>query len=155
MIADCRAAYEAFEFHKVYHTLNQFCAVDLSSLYIDITKDRMYCDATEFATPSRDTSGDARNFRCALPIARANSRFHCRRSVAIFRNGRFGSSARISRNAQAIAHDEASAQVAELLRLRGVIGQAIEQRASGEIDRQYSGSGGGFAFGLQCHRKNR
>ncbi|PYJ25648.1 MAG: isoleucine--tRNA ligase, partial [Verrucomicrobia bacterium] len=45
VIADCRAAYEAFEFHKVYHTLNQFCAVDLSSLYIDMTKDRMYCDA--------------------------------------------------------------------------------------------------------------
>jgi isoleucyl-tRNA synthetase len=44
VIRDCRAAYEAFEFHKVYHTLNQFCAVDLSSLYIDITKDRMYCD---------------------------------------------------------------------------------------------------------------
>jgi isoleucyl-tRNA synthetase len=45
VIGDCRAAYESFEFHKVYHTINQFCAVDLSSLYIDITKDRMYCDA--------------------------------------------------------------------------------------------------------------
>ena len=47
VIRDCRAAYEMFEFHKVYHTLNQFCAVDLSSLYIDITKDRMYCDAPD------------------------------------------------------------------------------------------------------------
>jgi isoleucyl-tRNA synthetase len=47
VIADCRSAYEAFEFHKVYHTLNQFCAVDLSSLYVDITKDRMYCDAPD------------------------------------------------------------------------------------------------------------
>src|SRR4029077_9258832 len=45
VIRDCRVAYEAFEYHKVYHTLNQFCAVDLSSLYIDVTKDRMYCDA--------------------------------------------------------------------------------------------------------------
>src|SRR5215469_16343478 len=45
VVRDCRSAYEAFEFHKVYHALNQFCAVDLSSLYIDITKDRMYCDA--------------------------------------------------------------------------------------------------------------
>src|SRR5438105_3474308 len=45
VIAECRAAYAAYEFHKVYHVLNQFCAVDLSSLYIDITKDRMYCDA--------------------------------------------------------------------------------------------------------------
>src|SRR5207253_2565166 len=47
VIRDCRVAYEAFEFHKVYHTLNQFCAVDLSSLYIDITKDRMYCDSAD------------------------------------------------------------------------------------------------------------
>src|SRR5438477_1519876 len=47
VIADSRSAYEAFEFHKVYHALNQFCAVDLSSLYIDITKDRMYCDAAD------------------------------------------------------------------------------------------------------------
>src|SRR5437868_13026178 len=47
VIGDCRSAYQAFEFHKVYHTLNQFCAVDLSSLYIDITKDRMYCDAPD------------------------------------------------------------------------------------------------------------
>src|SRR5258707_5543267 len=47
VIRDCRSAYELFEFHKVYHTLNQLCAVDLSSLYIDITKDRMYCDAPD------------------------------------------------------------------------------------------------------------
>src|SRR2546429_280112 len=47
VIHDCRSAYEKFEFHKVYHTLNQFCAVDLSSLYIDITKDWLYCDASD------------------------------------------------------------------------------------------------------------
>ncbi len=47
VIDDCRAAYAAYEFHKVYQTLNQFCAVDLSSLYIDITKDRLYCDAPD------------------------------------------------------------------------------------------------------------
>ena len=45
--ADCQFAYEAFEFHKVYHALNQFCAVSLSSLYIDITKDWLYCDAPD------------------------------------------------------------------------------------------------------------
>ena len=47
VVATCRDAYAAYEFHKVYHTLNQFCAVDLSSLYVDITKDRMYCDRPE------------------------------------------------------------------------------------------------------------
>ncbi|PYK58323.1 MAG: isoleucine--tRNA ligase [Verrucomicrobia bacterium] len=47
VIAECRNAYAVFEFHKVYHSINHFCAVDLSSLYIDITKDRMYCDAPD------------------------------------------------------------------------------------------------------------
>ena len=40
----CREAYVAQEFHRVYHALNQLCAVDLSSLYVDLTKDRLYCD---------------------------------------------------------------------------------------------------------------
>ena len=40
----CRAAYASTEFHKVYRALNDFCAVELSSLYVDITKDRLYCD---------------------------------------------------------------------------------------------------------------
>ena len=44
VVTECREGYEAFEFRKVFNTLNQFCAVDLSALYIDITKDRMYCD---------------------------------------------------------------------------------------------------------------
>lgn len=45
VVTDCREAYAAYEFRKVFNTLNQFCTVDLSSLYVDLTKDRMYCDA--------------------------------------------------------------------------------------------------------------
>jgi isoleucyl-tRNA synthetase len=45
VIAACREAYGAFDFRKVFQTLNQFCTVDLSALYVDITKDRLYCDA--------------------------------------------------------------------------------------------------------------
>ena len=36
------AAYDTFEFHRVYHTLNTFCAVDLSAFYLDMLKDRLY-----------------------------------------------------------------------------------------------------------------
>ncbi|MDP3938252.1 MAG: class I tRNA ligase family protein, partial [Deltaproteobacteria bacterium] len=36
--------YEKYELHVVFHALNQFCTVDLSSLYLDILKDRLYCD---------------------------------------------------------------------------------------------------------------
>ncbi|MEM9446349.1 MAG: isoleucine--tRNA ligase [Verrucomicrobiota bacterium] len=40
-------AYEAYEFHQVYHVINRFCAVDLSALYVDVLKDRMYCDPAD------------------------------------------------------------------------------------------------------------
>ena len=45
VIATCRAAYEAYDFRRVFETVNQFCTVELSALYVDITKDRLYCDA--------------------------------------------------------------------------------------------------------------
>jgi isoleucyl-tRNA synthetase len=38
-----RDAYERYEFHTVYHALNNFCAVDLSAVYLDVLKDRLYC----------------------------------------------------------------------------------------------------------------
>jgi isoleucyl-tRNA synthetase len=34
--------YAAFEFHRVYHAVNDFAVVDLSSFYLDVLKDRMY-----------------------------------------------------------------------------------------------------------------
>ena len=37
-----RAGYEGYEFHHAYHATVQLCAVELSSLYFDIVKDRLY-----------------------------------------------------------------------------------------------------------------
>ncbi|MGD9686647.1 MAG: isoleucine--tRNA ligase, partial [Desulfobacter sp.] len=42
VVKRCRAAYDAYEFHVIYHTLHNFCVVDLSSFYLDIIKDRVY-----------------------------------------------------------------------------------------------------------------
>jgi isoleucyl-tRNA synthetase len=36
------AWYAAFEFHRIYHAVNEFAIVDLSAFYIDVLKDRMY-----------------------------------------------------------------------------------------------------------------
>ncbi len=36
-------AYQEYEFHAVYHAFVNFCAVDLSALYLDMLKDRLYC----------------------------------------------------------------------------------------------------------------
>jgi len=35
-------AYENFEFHEVFHAIHNFCVVDMSSIYLDILKDRLY-----------------------------------------------------------------------------------------------------------------
>ncbi|MCK4593429.1 class I tRNA ligase family protein, partial [bacterium] len=40
-------AYENLEFYRVYHLLHNFCAVDLSAVYLDVLKDRLYCSATD------------------------------------------------------------------------------------------------------------
>jgi isoleucyl-tRNA synthetase len=37
-----RKAYEDFEFHRVYHLLNEFCNSELSAFYLDVLKDRLY-----------------------------------------------------------------------------------------------------------------
>jgi isoleucyl-tRNA synthetase len=42
--AEVLAAYEAYEFHVVYQKLSQFAAVELSAVYHDIIKDRLYTD---------------------------------------------------------------------------------------------------------------
>jgi isoleucyl-tRNA synthetase len=127
VIRDCRSAYEAFEFHTVYHTLNQFCAVDLSSLYIDITKDRMYCDAAD--SPRRRATQvvmhEIFNALCRLlaPILAFTAEEAWRHSVPTP-----GDSIHLQEFPEPKDRSgEASAQVAELLRLRGVIGQAIER----------------------------
>lgn len=37
-----RKSYETFEFHGVYHSIHNYCAVDLSAFYLDVLKDRLY-----------------------------------------------------------------------------------------------------------------
>jgi isoleucyl-tRNA synthetase len=41
----CVKAYEELAFQKAYQAITQFCAVELSSIYVDVTKDRLYCDS--------------------------------------------------------------------------------------------------------------
>jgi isoleucyl-tRNA synthetase len=139
VIGTCRSAYEKFEFHKVYHTLNQFCAVDLSSLYVDITKDRMYCDAPD--SPRRGATQAAMHeifdALCSLlaPILVFTAE-EAWRQLAVTGSGDGGqpesptpvtTSIHVQEFPQAQARGrKAIEQVEELLRLRGIIGQAIE-----------------------------
>lgn len=40
-------AYEKYEYHLFFHALHNFCVVDMSNLYLDIIKDRLYCSAPD------------------------------------------------------------------------------------------------------------
>ena len=42
LIPRVRKAYDDFEFHTIFHALNNFCSVDMSAVYLDILKDRLY-----------------------------------------------------------------------------------------------------------------
>jgi isoleucyl-tRNA synthetase len=57
LIVRVRKAYDGFSFHLVVQQLVNFCAVDLSALYLDIVKDRLYCSAA--AAPARRSAQTA------------------------------------------------------------------------------------------------
>jgi isoleucyl-tRNA synthetase len=42
-------AYEDMDFYLAYHALNNFCVVDMSNFYLDIIKDRLYCEGEKSA----------------------------------------------------------------------------------------------------------
>ena len=44
LVENARASYEAYEFHNVYRAIYNFCVVEMSNFYLDIIKDRLYCD---------------------------------------------------------------------------------------------------------------
>src|SRR5205814_2966925 len=47
LIDRVRRAYEEYQFHTVFHSVHNFCAVDLSALYLDVIKDRLYTSAPD------------------------------------------------------------------------------------------------------------
>ena len=53
-------AYEEYQFHTVFHSVHNFCAVDLSAQYLDIIKDRLYTSAptTRGAAPPQTACAD-------------------------------------------------------------------------------------------------
>ena len=57
VIRRVREAYEQYQFHVVYYTLYNFCTVDLSALYLDVLKDRLY--TSKAASPARRSAQTA------------------------------------------------------------------------------------------------
>jgi isoleucyl-tRNA synthetase len=47
LVAEVTEAYETFAFHRVFSLVYNFCVVEMSSIYMDVLKDRMYCDPAD------------------------------------------------------------------------------------------------------------
>jgi isoleucyl-tRNA synthetase len=45
LVKKCREWYAAYDFHRVYHAIHDYCVVDLSAFYFDVLKDRLYTKA--------------------------------------------------------------------------------------------------------------
>ncbi len=54
---EVQQAYEAYEFHKVFHTLHNLCVTDLSAFYLDVLKDRLYASGPK--SPERRSAQTA------------------------------------------------------------------------------------------------
>ncbi len=47
LLEDVRENYEEYEYSPIYHQVHNFCAVDLSSFYLDFAKDVLYIEAAD------------------------------------------------------------------------------------------------------------
>jgi len=50
LVGEVTDSYENFLFHKVYTLIYNFCSIEMSSIYMDLLKDRLYCDAQDSAS---------------------------------------------------------------------------------------------------------
>ncbi|HUB26986.1 MAG TPA: class I tRNA ligase family protein [Tepidisphaeraceae bacterium] len=47
LVADVTRAYDEYQLHRVFRLLHDFCAVQISSVYNNAMKDRLYCEAAD------------------------------------------------------------------------------------------------------------
>jgi isoleucyl-tRNA synthetase len=126
VLTDCLAGYAAYDFRKVVTTITQFVSGDLSALYIDITKDRMYCDAAD-SPRRRATQATIREITETLTKLLAPILAYTADETWEFLG--HSDSVHLEAFPQAnslFANSEATAAVEELLKARAVIQQAIE-----------------------------
>ncbi len=141
VIATSREAYEAYDFRKVFQTLNQFVAVEISALYVDITKDRLYCDAAD--SPRRRATQTVMHqvfedlTRLLAPILAftADEAWEFSGRPASVHLAHFPEASATHRDTTL------EAQVEQLLKLRGIIAQAVEAaRAEKQIGNALEGA---------------
>jgi isoleucyl-tRNA synthetase len=139
LIRDCTAAYEAYEFHRVYQLCNQFCSVTLSATYHDILKDRLYTLGTD--SPLRRSSQTAiyHIFNSLVRLLAPVLTFTCDEAWAYATAKTEYTSDSVHLQDWPVAPAEwtnatLDADVAALLRVRSQVNEAIEPlRAAGKL----------------------
>ncbi|MCF6200548.1 MAG: isoleucine--tRNA ligase [Hydrogenimonas sp.] len=68
VFASIRASFDEYDFSKGFHTLNNFLTNELSGIYLDITKDRLYCDEKDSLTRRSSQSAMAMIAKSLIPL---------------------------------------------------------------------------------------
>jgi isoleucyl-tRNA synthetase len=139
LIRECTAAYEAYEFHRVYQLCNHFCSVTLSATYHDILKDRLYTHGTN--SPLRRSSQTAIHhiFHALVRLLAPVLTFTCDEAwgYATAKSEYTDDSIHLQDWPVAPASwtdDSVEAEVSALLRVRAHVNEAIEPlRAAGKL----------------------
>jgi isoleucyl-tRNA synthetase len=139
LIRECTAAYDAYEFHRVYQLCNQFCSVTLSATYHDILKDRLYTLGTN--SPLRRSSQTALHqiFNALVRLLAPVLTFTCDEAWAYATANAEYSDDSIHLQDWPVApanwtNAEIEADVAALLAVRAKVNEAIEPlRAAGKL----------------------
>lgn len=133
LVTQCRDAYERLEFHRVFHAVNQFCAVDLSSQYVDITKDRLYCDAPNAPRRRATQAVMAEAFETIVKLLAPILAFTAEEAWGYFRPGSSVHLEQFPNATRDSADEELIARVTRLFALRGRILQAVEGAQKGGL----------------------
>ncbi|MBI4621854.1 MAG: isoleucine--tRNA ligase [Verrucomicrobia bacterium] len=139
LIRECTAAYDAFEFHRVYQLCNHFCSVTLSATYHDVLKDRLYTLGTN--SPLRRSSQSALHhiFNALVRLLAPILSFTCDEAWAYFKTRAEYAGDSIHLQDWPVApaawtNAEIDSDVAALLRVRAQVNEAIEPlRAAGRL----------------------
>ena len=90
--AEIVAAYDAYEFHRVYQLLHNFCVVDLGGFYLDVIKDRLYTTPRDRPSAPLRADRDVPRRRGDGALARAGAELHGRGNLAVAAGARVTSS---------------------------------------------------------------
>ena len=139
LIRECTAAYDRYEFHRVYQLCNQFCSVTLSATYHDILKDRLYTLGTNAPLRRSSQTAISHLFQALVRLLAPILPFTTDEAWAFGLAGSEFSSDSVHLQDWPVAPGDWSdpaldAEFAALLKIRGQVNEAIEpHRAAGKL----------------------